>query len=154
MAQQQRVKHKKPQRYAGYDKCRKARWHNPLGIGEREVAAHQQKQSDNRKMRKLGAVVADAAPSDRTVSQHEYAGGGEAGGAHQCRRNVFDGDANAEVSRSPEKVHQPEGEDDTPPVLTLRISHRSSATDRWGRIALAYQTRRERLAMQCFGVSY
>ena len=91
--------------------------------GQREVAAHQEKNANGRHLGELLGGVEDAASAEREEGEHQAASDQEAGATHEGGRNLFDGDGDAEVGRSPEEINQTEGENHPPPMLALRFCH-------------------------------
>src|SRR5262249_46570513 len=83
----------------------------------------QEKNTDGRHLGELFWGVEDAASAKREEGEHQAAGDQEARAAHERRRNAFDSNGNAEIGRSPEQIHQTEGENHPPPMLALRFCH-------------------------------
>src|ERR1035437_9754513 len=65
-------------------------------------------------MAKLARGKTNAASGQRTVSEHNRARNQKARGTHDARRNLLHRDADAEISRAPEDIDQPEGNNDLP----------------------------------------
>ena len=98
IAKEQAVQHEEPERRYRDQKSGQAGGNNSLGIGEREIAAHQQEDADDRHVKKFARRMEDAASGERAPGEHHDARDCKASGAHQGGRNVLDGDADAEIS--------------------------------------------------------
>ena len=103
IAQQQTVEHEKPQR------------------------RYRKQNTDRRQMAKLARRKTNAASSQRTVSEHHRARDQETRRAHDARRNLLDGDADAKISRAPENIDQREGNNDLPSASGSGSNHESSS---------------------------
>ena len=114
VAEQQAVEHQKPERRNRNQQRRQASGNDPLRVGKREVAAHQKQNADRRQMAKLSRRKSNAASGERTVSEHDRARDQKTRGAHNGRRNMLHCDADAEISRTPEDIDEPEGNNDLP----------------------------------------
>src|SRR5580658_2019489 len=91
-----------------------------FGIGERKIAAHQQQNAHYRHFAQLTRVIANGSPAQPAECEHENARNQEADRTHKRRRNLFYGDVDAEISRSPEEIDEAEGERYRQTTWTLR----------------------------------
>ena len=119
IAEQERVQHQEPEWRRRDDQSRQAGGDVSFRVGEREIAAHEQKHTDNGHLTQLPQVVTDVASAQSAERQHENAGNKEANAAHQRRRNALDGNVNGQVGRTPEEIDQAEGEDHAETKLAL-----------------------------------
>src|ERR1039458_8009116 len=88
-------------------------------------------------MAKLSRRKSNAASGQRTVSEHNRARDQKTRRAHNGRRNMLHCDADAEISRTPEDIDQPEGNNDLPSARG-RSAHGS------GRRNSEYQSERKK----------
>src|ERR1035437_783155 len=137
VAEQQGIERQKPERRDRNQQRRQAGGNDPLRVGKREVAAHQKQNADRRQMAKLSRRKSNAASGQRTVSEHNRARDQKTRRAHNGRRNMLHCDADAEISRSPEDIDQPEGNNDLPSTRG-RSAHGS------GRRNSEYQSERKK----------
>jgi hypothetical protein len=98
VTEQQAVEHQKPERGYRDQQRRDARRNYLLGIGERQIATHQQQNADGCEMAEFERRETDASSGERAVGEHRNSGNQKAHGAHHARRNLLDGDADAEIS--------------------------------------------------------
>src|ERR1019366_1754248 len=123
VAQQQAIEHQKPERRNRNQQRRQAGGNDLLRVRKREIAAHQKQNADSRQMAKLARRKTNAPPGQRTVSEHNRARNQEARGTHNARRNLLNRDADAKISRAPEDVDQPKGNNDLPSAWGRSIAH-------------------------------
>ncbi len=97
MAEHQGIEHDEPQRNAGHQQSGQAAGNVLLGIGKREVAAHQQQVADDGELQQFFRAVADGFSANHAIAEHEDARDGEASGAHQGWRYVLDCDVDGEI---------------------------------------------------------
>ena len=114
VAEQKAVQHQEPERRRSNQERSQPGGNNPLGIGECEIASHQEQNADDRHVKEFARRVADAASGECAPGEHDQAGNGEAGGAHQAGWNLLNRNADAEIGRAPEDIDQPEGKNDLP----------------------------------------
>ncbi len=69
VAEQQAIEHQKPERRNRRQQRRQASGNDPLRVGEREIAAHQQQNTDSRQMAELARRKTDAASGERRSKQ-------------------------------------------------------------------------------------
>src|SRR5260370_18672457 len=74
-------------------------------------------------MAKLARRKTNAPSGQRTVSEHHRARNQEARGTHDARSNLLNRDADAEISRAPEDIDQPEGNNDLPSARGRSNAH-------------------------------
>src|SRR5579864_9665485 len=86
-----------------------------LGKRQRAVSSHQKQQAHKREMQVLSGAVANRLPADHAICQHDRARDREPHATHQWGRDLFDGNVDAEIRRSPKQIHQPkiEGQHET-----------------------------------------
>src|SRR6266700_1191601 len=106
MSDQQGIKHQEPQWDNGNQQRRKAAGNVQLRIRKREIAAHQQQNSDNCQLQQFTRTVTNVFPTRKAVAQHDDTGNREPRGAHQSRRNVLNCNVNGEIGRAPENIDQ------------------------------------------------
>ncbi len=119
-AKDEGLEHQKPDGNDGDDQRGKAGGDKLLGPGEPEVAAHQQQAADGRQPRGLPQRDAHAPARHGEPGQHQRSGNGEADGAHHRRRKpLLVGNADGQVRRAPEDVHQRKRKDDLEAVMAV-----------------------------------
>src|ERR1700688_2389242 len=123
VAQQQAIEHQEPERRNRNQQRRETSGNDLLRIRKREIAAHQKQNADSREMPKLAGRKTNAASGQRAVSEHNRARDQEARGTHDARRNLLNRDANAQISRAPEDIDQPEGKNDFPSTRRRSNAH-------------------------------
>ena len=123
IAQEQAIEHKEPERRDCNQESSESSWNNALSVGEREIATHQEQDADHRHVEQFARRMEDATSGQSAPAKHHHACDCEASGAHQCGRDVFDGNADAKVGRTPENVDQREGNHDHPPAWTRNALH-------------------------------
>src|SRR5229473_5232181 len=123
VAEQQAIEHQEPERRDRNQQRRQAGGNNSLRISKREIPAHQQQNADRRQMAKLARRKTNAPSGQRTVSEHHRARNQKARGTHDTRRNLLNRDADAKISRAPEDIDQPEGNNDLPSTWVGDAAH-------------------------------
>ena len=121
ITQQQRVQDQKPERGHGNDQSRQSGRHIFFRVRKRQVAAHQQQHTYDRRLEKSRGRVENLSATQRTEREHEYARDEKAYAAHQRWGNLLDRDIDAEIGRSPEEIDQREGHDYCEAVLALGV---------------------------------
>src|SRR5260370_29748628 len=76
-------------------------------------------------MAKLAGRKTNAPSGQRTISEHHRARNQKARGTHDSRRNLLNRDSDAKISRAPEDIDQPEGNNDLPSARGRSNAHKN-----------------------------